>query len=239
MIDNPRTDIIARVRHASRGASTEDIKQQLSRLGQAPTAPQPSTSLAETFLTNVLKNHGTADCVGAKSDAAKAVAKYLYDRYRTRKLIAGNDPRLAAMPWRDGGVLPRFGAAEDGDLASVSYARVGVAETGSIVTWTGKANPASNNLLVEDHIVLLDIEDLVKTLEQAWLYIDASQSETGRHRGINFISGPSSTADIELQLTMGAHGPRNWHVIVIGHLPADALDNARQMAGINGDYLAV
>ena len=33
--------------------------------------------------------------------------------------------------------------AQDGDLASVSYARVGVAETGSIVTWTGKANPAN------------------------------------------------------------------------------------------------
>jgi L-lactate dehydrogenase complex protein LldG len=234
MINNPRTDIIARIRHASRGASAGDIRRELDGLGQAPTAPMSSTSLAETFLVNVLKNHGTVDCVSAKSDATKAVANYLYERYRTRKLIAGNDPKLAAMPWRDGGVLPRFGAAEDGDLASVSYARVGVAETGSIVTWTGKANPAANNLLVEDHIVLLDIEDLVKNLEQAWQYIDASQSDTGRHRGITFISGPSSTADIDLQLTMGAHGPRNWHVILIGNLPHDTLDNARQMAGIKG-----
>ncbi|MEH6588725.1 MAG: LUD domain-containing protein [Halioglobus sp.] len=239
MINNPRTDIIARIRHASRGASADNIKQELASLGQAPASPLPSGSLAESFLVKVLRNHGTVDCVGAKSDAAKAVAQYLYDRYRTRKIIAGNDPKLAAMPWRDGGVLPRFGAAEDGDLASVSYARVGIAETGSIVTWTGKANPATNNLLVEDHIVLLDIEDLVKNLEQAWQYIEASQSDAGRHRGINFISGPSSTADIDIQLTMGAHGPRNWHIIVIGNLPPDTLDNARQMAGLNGNYRAV
>jgi L-lactate dehydrogenase complex protein LldG len=106
-----------------------------------------------------------------------------------------------------------------------------VAETGSIVTWTGKANPANNNLLVEDHIVLVDLEDLVSTLEQAWEYIDASQSEDGRHRGINFISGPSSTADIDMQLVKGAHGPRNWHVILLGDMPESTLENARQIAG--------
>jgi L-lactate dehydrogenase complex protein LldG len=129
--------------------------------------------------------------------------------------------------------LPRFGAAVEGDLASVSYARLGIAETGSIVTWTGKSNPASNNLLVEDHIVLVDLEDLVETLEQAWARINTDLESEVTPRGINFISGPSSTADIEKKLVKGAHGPRNWHVILMGDVPENALENARQLAGLD------
>jgi L-lactate dehydrogenase complex protein LldG len=219
MSDDARTEIVARVRRASRGASAEVIAEELSQLGNAPLAPLPADDLAESFIANVRRNRASAEQVPTRSAATKSVAQYLYQRYRTRKLVAGNDPRLAAMPWRDGGVLPRFGAAVDGDLASISYARLGVAETGSIVTWTGKANPASNNLLAEDHIVLLDLADLVATAELAWDRINASWGDGPRHRGVNFISAPSSTADIDFQLVMGAHGPRGLHIILVGDMP--------------------
>lgn len=230
MTDSARTDIVARVRHASAGNDAEQIASQLNSLGTAPKPEIQSTQFAELFLAMVLRNQGSAIAVRNKSDAAKTVAQYLYQNYRTRKLVAGNDPKLAGMPWRDGGVLPRFGATADGDLASVSYARAGVVETGSILTWTGKSNPANNNLLVETHIVLVDLDDLVATMEDAWLKIDAGQGDTRRHRGINFVSGPSSTADIDFQLIMGAHGPRSWHVVLIGDVPEDTLDNARDIA---------
>ena len=113
-------------------------------------------------------------------------------------------------------MLPRFGAAVEGDLASVSYAQLAVAETGSIVTLTGKSNPSGNNLLVEDHIVLVDLADLVASMGEAWQRINTLMHSAGRPRGINFISGPSGTADIDMQMVKGAHGPRNWHVILIG-----------------------
>ncbi|MFT4822270.1 MAG: L-lactate dehydrogenase complex protein LldG [Halioglobus sp.] len=232
MTDSARTEIIARVRRATAGNGAEVIAAQLSSLGAAPIPDIPQAQFAELFLANVLRNQGTAISVRNKSDATKTVAQYLYQNYRTRKLVAGNDPKLAAMPWRDGGVLPRFGAAIEGDLASVSYARAGIVETGSILTWTGKSNPAANNLLVENHIVLVDLGDLVATMADAWTEIDASQEGSRRHRGINFVSGPSSTADIDFQLIMGAHGPRSWHVVLIGDLPDDTLDNARDIAGL-------
>ena len=225
--DSARTELMGKLQRVCQNTQPTLIYADLNSLGEAPAPTLPSSQLCEAFLINVLKNQGTVACASNRSEAVKAVAEHLHSRFRTRKLVAGNDPRLAAMPWRDGAVLPRFGAAEHGENASLSYACMAIAETGSIVTYTGKSNPATNNLLVEDHIVLVDTANLVATLDDAWTQIHKDQEKSGRPRGINFISGPSSTADIEAQLVKGAHGPRSWHVILLGEVPEDALDNAQ------------
>jgi len=226
-----RSQIFAKLRQASRGTPAGVLGRELESLGRAPAADLPTPDLCAAFLANVLKNQGSVDCAGDRSAAVKAVAHYLYQHYRSHRLVAGNDPRLAAMPWRDAGVLPRFGSVEPGEPVALSFARLGIAETGSIITWTGKANPAANNLLPEHHIVLVDSADLVASMEQAWDMINQDMEKTGRPRGINFIAGPSSTADIEGQLVYGAHGPRSWHVILMGDVPSTALEEARALAG--------
>ena len=227
MSNSARSQIFAKLRHASRGAPGEVLKRELLAMGPAPAADLPCLDLCEAFLINVLKNQGSVDCAGNRSEAVKAIGQYLYKHYRSHRLVAGNDPRLAAMPWRDAGVLPRFGSVEAGEPVALSFARLGVAEIGAVVTWTGKANPARNNLLPEHHIVLVDSADLVVDMERAWDKINQDMEETGRPRGINFIAGPSSTADIEGQLVYGAHGPRSWHVILMGDVPETALEQAR------------
>ncbi len=226
--DSARTELMGKLRRASDNTSAEQIKARLSSLGTAPAPPLPGRDIIEAFLINVLKNQGSIDCATDRSSAVSAVARHLHETFRTRKLVVSNDSRLAAMPWRDGGVLPRFGAAEQGENASLSYAKLGVAETGSVVTYTGRENPAANNLLVEVHIVLLDVVDLMANLDDAWLRISTDMEKSGRPRGINVISGPSSTADISAQLVMGAHGPRGWHVILMGETPEAAMANARK-----------
>lgn len=231
MTNNARAEILAKIRKASRDTSAESISEQLQSLGGAPQAPLPSPNLASAFLANVLKNQGTVDIVAGRSEAVKAVGTYLYKHFRSHRLVAGNDPHLAAMPWRDAGVLPRFGSIEAGEAAALSYAVLGIAETGSIATFTGKASPASNNLLSEHHIVLVDQATLVANMEQAWLEINREIERSGRPRGVNFIAGPSSTADIEGKLVYGAHGPRGWHVILIGDALDAALEEARELAG--------
>ena len=225
--DSARTELMGKLQRVCQNAQPARILAELNSLGESPAPTSPCSELCEAFLINVLKNQGTVACASNRSEAVKAVAEHLHSLFRTRKLVAGNDPRLAAMPWRDGAVLPRFGAAEQGENASLSYACMGIAETGSIVTYTGKSNPATNNLLVEDHIVLVDTANLVATLDDAWTQINKDQEKSGRPRGINFISGPSSTADIEAQLVKGAHGPRSWHVILLGEVPEGALGNAQ------------
>ncbi len=231
MSDSPRSRIFARVQQASRPADGDAIERELASLGAAPGADLPAADLAVAFLANVLKNFGSVDCVANRSAAVKTLAEYLYRHFRSHRLVAGNDPNLAAMPWREAGVLPRFGTVEPGEPVALSYALLGVAEIGAVVTVTGKANPAANNLLSEHHIVLVDSTRLVRDMESAWERIEAESAKTGRPRGINFIAGPSSTADIEGKLVYGAHGPRNWHVILMGDVPATALAAAHTLAG--------
>ena len=222
MSSSARSDIFAKLHQTSAGNSAGRVELERKALGSAAAPPPPAAELCEAFLINVLKNQGSVDCAGNRAEAVKAVANYLYGNFRSHRLVAGNDSRLAAMPWRDAGVLPRFGSLEAGEPVALSYAQLGVAETGAVITWTGKGNPAANNLLPEHHIVLVDAADLVASLEQAWERINLDMEKSGRPRGINFIAGPSSTADIEGQLVYGAHGPRCWHVILLGTVPAAA-----------------
>jgi len=230
MTDSARSQLFAKLRGCSSGTPAAELERELLAMGRAPAAALPSPDLCAAFLANVLKNQGTVDCAGNRSETVKAVGQYVYQHFRSHRLVASNDSRLAAMPWRDAGVLPRFGSVEPGEPVALSFARLAIAETGSIITWTGKANPAANNLLPEHHIVLVDSADLVTTMEQAWDSINQEMTKTGRPRGINFIAGPSSTGDIEGKLVYGAHGPRSWHVILMGDVPLTALDEARELA---------
>lgn len=231
MTDNPRSRIFDRISQGQSDVDGAAIRRELEAIGSAPTADLPAADICIAFLANVLKNQGTVDCAANRSSAVKSVAEYLYRHFRSHRLVAGNDPHLAAMPWREAGVLPRFGSVEPGEAVSLSYALLGVAEIGAVVTMTGKANPAANNLLSEHHLVMVDSARLVRDMEGAWERIRLETEKSGWPRGINFIAGPSSTADIEGKLVYGAHGPRQWHVILIGDVPAAALEEARALAG--------
>ena len=226
-MSSARADILARLRRSGKQQDRNSMTRGQWSLGRAPAAPLPATDTCEAFLINVINNHGSVDTAVSRGDTVSVIGAYLYDNFRSKRVVAGNDPRLAALPWRDAGVLPRFGSVEEGEAVALSYARLGVAETGAVVTWTGKANPAANNLLAEHHLVLVDAQTIVPTLEDAWDRINADLERESRPRGINFIAGPSSTGDIEGRLVYGAHGPHSWHVVVIGEIPGGALDRAR------------
>ncbi len=120
---------------------------------------------------------------------------------------------VPAMPERDR--LRAVAAAADLGLTGVDLA---IAETGTLVLLSGAGRPRTTSLLPTVHVAVFDREALVESLEQAGLFLEAwHEGEAPAERGavINFITGPSRSADIELTLTRGVHGPKEVHVIFV------------------------
>ena len=104
-------------------------------------------------------------------------------------------------------------AARGTDLVGITGAFCAIAETGTIVLLSGASTPAATSLLPETHVALVRAERLVRTMEDAFALM---RSEcTVPPRAVNFVSGPSRTADIEQTLTLGAHGPYRVHVLLV------------------------
>jgi L-lactate dehydrogenase complex protein LldG len=78
---------------------------------------------------------------------------------------------------------------------------------------SGRDTPATASLLPETHIAVVSRSRILAGMEDAW---DLLRREIGSMpRAVNFISGPSRTADIEQTVTLGAHGPYRVHVMLI------------------------
>ena len=94
--------------------------------------------------------------------------------------------------------------------AGISGAEAGIAETGTLLLPSGKGRPQYVSLTPEVHFAVLRASDIVQNLTQALLLPVVDQASA-----ISLISGPSRTADIEMTLTLGVHGPRKVHVFCL------------------------
>ena len=90
-----------------------------------------------------------------------------------------------------------------------------IAETGTLVLRSGPGRPRSTSLLPPCHVAVFDPTRLVETLEQAGLFLEEWHAADTPGANVNFITGPSRTADIELTLTRGVHGPKEVHAIFV------------------------
>ena len=150
------------------------------------------------------------------SDVPRLVADYLRANNLPARLRMGADADLAALPWQTAGALEVMpGRAEPSDEISLSKAFAGIAESGTLVLISGADNPTTLNFLPESHIVVVRAADVVGGYEAAWERLRAAGAGK-MPRTVNWISGPSRTADIEQTIVMGAHGPRRVHVILAG-----------------------
>jgi L-lactate dehydrogenase complex protein LldG len=119
----------------------------------------------------------------------------------------------------------------EGDTAvGVSRGFAGVAETGTLLLYSRAASPTTLNFLPATHVVVVRAAEVLGVYEDVWDRLRTRLGNTGGNgattwadnwpRTVNLITGPSRTADIEQTLQLGAHGPMNLHILLVG--PADA-----------------
>ena len=89
----------------------------------------------------------------------------------------------------------------------------GVANLGVVALTSSPIQPRLLSLITKHCIILLDHKKIVANLSEALQNIKASHPEV-LPSNILFIAGPSRTADIELQVVFGVHGPQKTYVIL-------------------------
>jgi L-lactate dehydrogenase complex protein LldG len=96
-------------------------------------------------------------------------------------------------------------------VTSADYA---IADTGTLVLITGGEQHRLISLVPPVHVCLLAADRILRTLADLIKVANVKYSSGVPPRAMTFITGPSRTADIELSLTLGVHGPRELHVLL-------------------------
>jgi len=162
------------------------------------------------FRERALGLASTVDDVDALAAVPTAAARYL--RAHSLPLSAVCWAEFGALDWRAAGLEIAVREARDVDLVGITGAFCAIAETGTLMTMSGRATPAAASLLPETHIAVVRRSRIVRGMEEAWQLM---RDEIGPPpRAVTFISGPSRTADIEQTVTLGAHGPYRVHIIL-------------------------
>lgn len=91
-----------------------------------------------------------------------------------------------------------------------------IAETGTIVLSSDEPNALLVSLLPPVHIAVVRSEQMIATIDEA-ICRTGSERMTGTNptRSVTLITGPSRTSDVELVLSIGVHGPKELHVVII------------------------
>jgi L-lactate dehydrogenase complex protein LldG len=116
------------------------------------------------------------------------------------------------------GTLPPEPQARFARLAELATAGVGLtgayaglAETGSLVLVHGPGRGRFASLLPPVHVALVDRTRVVSDLPTLFASEPTLLTSTSN---VVVVTGPSRTADIEMTLSRGVHGPRDVHVVL-------------------------
>ncbi len=91
-------------------------------------------------------------------------------------------------------------------------AEAAFAESGTIVVRSGRGRPRMASLVPLIHVAVLPAECIFRS-QMHWL--TQPGVEVSEAANVVYVTGPSRTADIEQQLNLGVHGPRNVHVVIV------------------------
>lgn len=200
---------------------------------QAEPSPQQIRLLTESQRPELIQQFASAlvGVVGRFSVAASAQMVCdqiagIADGVKAKKAVGWHSPwlqqlglasRLAEMEIefvtdQEGGDKAAFikEAAEAAiGITPVDYA---LADSGTLCLLAGKNQPRTASLLPPVHIAVLLPDKIVRGLDDLFTLLQADHGELSS--AVTLITGPSRTADIELTLVVGVHGPQQLHVIL-------------------------
>lgn len=138
----------------------------------------------------------------------------LSERHGLKEMLKEAGVDVWSGSFREAGKVPGAG---------VTFCNFGMADTGSVVLESTVEDIRLATTLPEKHFVFIDPETILED------NLAAVQPMTALHTGseprfMAYITGPSRTADIERVLTIGCHGPRELHILVVDEISSDLME---------------
>ncbi len=230
--ETDRDRFLARVRASLAGSQASEI-EEVSRGEQRGDLPETEAQ-RERFRREAEASGATVSSVSSIAKLRERLIALLAD-HAAKHVVRANTPLLAELaldaPLRDRGVavavcdLREPEAERERIRAVAASADVGivaadgvVAETGTLFLVHRPGQGRAISLLPPINIAILPTRDLTADLgslfaERAWRA--GPSAEAGLPSALTFITGPSRTADIEMVLTKGVHGPRILEIVLL------------------------
>jgi L-lactate dehydrogenase complex protein LldG len=209
-----REEILARVRASLRTARLPERPAALPPIPSSLEAAAPEAWRARFVLE--LRALNVVVHEEATAEAVRARVRTHVEGRRVRSWARASLPYECGATLTEAAALVLDGAAERAALAAAEVGVTGVdaaiAETGSLVLIATPGQPRTASLLPPKHVALVKGADLVPNLRVALARVRGAIPSAS---AIHLVTGPSRSADIELQLTLGVHGPGEL-VVVLG-----------------------
>lgn len=98
----------------------------------------------------------------------------------------------------------------------LAIARAGIAETGSVIMVEPDVADRAVTLMTQTLVIICPLSALVPSLDEAATILREISDDGASYA--TFITGPSRTADIERELTVGVQGPGELHIVFVNAL---------------------
>lgn len=227
-------------RLSDQGGVLADVRRALGRSAATrPTPPEPFVeSAAEESPGEIVERFETeASAVGALvhhassvEEAAMLVARICAEA-GVKEVAFSDSPLLNEMNLRAQIAARSMNACRATDFvgrrdeliarlescgAGVSAVEYAIAETGTVVVSSDEEGGLLVSLLPAVHIALLRSGQIVGSLTEAVTKLKQDyMARDAACRSVTFITGPSRTGDVELVLSIGVHGPKQLHLIIV------------------------
>lgn len=190
MTNSARESILGSIRTHLAASPAMDVKERPAPL-EIPASNADPINLFKESVESV-----AGHCI-ITTDAADVLKQILTDLNAQRIAHSDNPPNAHDIFHFDVGI---------------STAQAGIAETGTLVLDSACERHRLVSLVPPVHIAIINASAIVETLSDALTLLQRKEISPA----ITFITGPSRTADIELTLAIGVHGPQELYVIVDG-----------------------
>lgn len=167
----------------------------------SPVSTPQTTSVVELFKQNVEAVDGHCIIVRGEEELIRILKKF------GGRLAVSDAPVLAGLA---AGVAPDARDIFEFDVG-ITTAQAAIAETGTLVLDAARERHRFASLVPPVHVAIVDAASIFRTLGEALAFI---HQDGNISPAVTFVTGPSRTADIELTLAIGVHGPQELYVIV-------------------------